>query len=73
MRIFFDYDEDDDKDLMEIQLSEDEIKKLLSYEPIEKDVSNELVCGNEARILNVYIRRVAYGKRKDSQSDETSG
>jgi len=61
MRINFDYDEDDDKDLMEIQLSEEEIKKLLSYEPIEKDISNELGSGSK---LNVYVRRVAYASKK---------
>lgn len=64
MRIFFDYDEDDDKDLMEIQLTEEEVKKLLSYEPIEKDISNELGSGTK---LNVYIRRVAYATKKRNE------
>lgn len=65
MKIFFDYDDEEDKDLMEIQLSENEIKKLLSYEPLEKDVSNELLSENEeSRTLNVYIRRIAYATKK---------
>lgn len=74
MKIYFDYDDEDGRDLMEIQLSEDEIKKLMSFEPIEKDVSNELISDDEeSRPLNVYIRRIAYGKRKDSGSNEASG
>lgn len=61
MRIYFDYDDDDDKDLMEIQLTEEEIKSLLSYEPLEKDIDNELGSGTK---LNVYIRRLAYAFKK---------
>ncbi len=61
MRIIFDYDDDEDKDLMEIQLSEMEIKKLLEYEPLEKDVYNEI--GSKST-LNIYIRRMAYASKK---------
>lgn len=67
MRIIFDYDDDDDKDLMEIQLTEDEIKSLLSYEPIEKDVDNEL--GSKTK-LNVYIRRIVYATKKRHKPED---
>jgi len=38
MRIYFDYDEEEDSDLVDIQLTEMEIKRLLSFELIEKKI-----------------------------------
>lgn len=54
MRIIFEEDDQEDKQYVEIQLLESEIKELLSYEPIEKEVYNEL--GSKS-MLNIYIRR----------------
>lgn len=68
MRIIFDYDDEDDKDLIEIQLTEQEIKSLLEYQPLEKDTYNEI--GSKST-LNIFIRRMSHAvKKRDQQADD---
>lgn len=67
MRIILDEDEDDCC-YIEIQLTEQDLKKLLSYDPIERDVGD--VFGN-GRDVNIYLRRI-HGGRQTKESDETS-
>lgn len=61
MRIIFDVDDSEDRQYLEIQLSENEIKALHDYEPVEKEVYNEL--GSKS-MLNVYIRRLHHAIEK---------
>lgn len=45
---------------LEIQLSEKDLKKLLCYEPLEKDVGDALCLRKN---VNVYIRRYEHDQR----------
>jgi len=61
MRIYFDYDEEEDSDLVDIQLTEMEIKRLLSFELIEKNLGDPL---DTDRNMNICIRRSNYASKK---------
>jgi hypothetical protein len=61
VRIILDEDEIDNC-YLEIQLSESDLKKLSSYEPLEKDIGDALCLRKN---VNVYIRRYEDDQRSN--------